>query len=591
MFSQLNPFRLPTHVVLSLEVQANMSANERKKTRFEVLVRHLLDRFLNNELISSDGETGRAILLAYAIAWFGLVVALYLFPAYHLPVRRPFWPKVEDHYFFVMYSMVVMGVVTVYEWDLLFPNLLDVFILSVLPIKDRRLFFARVIALFIFFALILLGTNSLSTIFLPLVSDEPGLAIHLFAHAAAVLMGGGFTAALFLSIQGLLLNLLGQRLFRRITPLLQGASITLLLTVLFLYPTLSRFLHALLTSDSIFVRCFPPFWFLGIYERLLAGSSTLPIFKQLAGTGCWATLLAIAIAVITYPLAYRRRVRQLIEGSGSVNTKSVATQPINKILHATILRPPARRSVFHFISQTLLRTQKHRVLLAMYAGLGIALALADMIVFTVVGGHVRIAFLPNGIRSAIPVLVFWAVAGLRTALAAPIDRRGRWIFRLIIGRANLEHLNGAKIWVAVWGFTVSLATLAVIHWIAPPALKTPISTAVLAVAALGLCLLLTDSLFLGTTTIPFTELHKTSITDMPWIIIRYFVVFPLLVLVVVHYENWLELSMKHIAFMLIGILSAHLWLRWFYSQRVQEMRMGSDFEEGDELFQELGLRG
>lgn len=392
------------------------------------------------------------------------------------------------------------------------------------------------------------------------------------------------------SLQGLLLNLLGQRMFRRITPLLQGFSITILLTVLFLYPTLSRDLRTFLSSTSTFVYFFPPFWFLGIYERLLAGPATLPIFQQLARSGCWATLFTVMLAAVTYPLAYKRRVRQLVEGAGATNTSGWITPPINKILHATILRLPARRAVFHFVSQTLLRTQKHRVLLAMYAGLGIAFALARMLIFTVVDGHTHVGFLANGIRSAIPVLVFWTVAGLQTSLTAPTDRRGSWIFRVTIGRARLAHLNGAKIWVAVWGFAISLATLVALHGVAPLALQTPLATAGQMVVALGLCLLLTDCLFLNTMTIPFTQLRKTALTDMPLIVIRYFVVFPILVLIVVHYEAWLEISVTHLVQMLLLIAAAHIWLRRQYGQRVQEIRSGSEFEDEDEPFQRLRLR-
>ena len=80
-----------------------------------------------------------------------LLVALFLFPAYHgfppYPLHRPFWSQAADHYFYVMYSFIVMGAATVYEWDLLFPDLLDIFVLSPLPIARRRLFFARVLAL------------------------------------------------------------------------------------------------------------------------------------------------------------------------------------------------------------------------------------------------------------------------------------------------------------------------------------------------------------------------------------------------------------------------------------------------------------
>ena len=593
MFRRLNPFRLPDHVVLSLEVQAKMPKSGRVQGRFEVLVRHLLNRFLNNELMSSDGETMRAIQLGYVIALPGLVVALMLFPVYHafppLMGKRTFWLQVSDHYLYVMYSMVVMGIVTVYEWDMLFPDLMDVFVLSVLPIEGRKLFWARVLALVIFFALVLLGTNSLGTIFLPMVADLPSLGVHLFAHAAAVIMGGSFTIGLFLALQGLLLNLLGGRMFRRITPLLQGASITILLTVSFLYPLLSRFLQALLSSGSVFARCFPPFWFLGIYERLLGGPSTLPIFKELARSACWATSVTIGVAIAAYPLAYRRRVRQLIEGSRALNTSSLVTRPINRLLHATILQLPERRAIFHFISQTIMRIQKHRVLLAMYGGLGIAITLAETTSLTIVDNRLRVGVLSYGIYAAVPVLAFWTVAGLRTALAAPIDRRGSWIFRVIIGRAGVEHLNGAKIWVATWGFSVSLVAMVLLCIVAPALWRTPLDIACRMTVAVGLCLLLTDCLFLAAVTIPFTELRKTSIVEMPLVVVRYFVVFPLLVLMVVHSEMWLEVSVWRLIAVALAMTVAHLWLRWRYGLRVQEKRLAYGFEDGDELFQRLGL--
>ncbi len=105
----------------------------------------------NNELLASDDETKRVMVIAYAAALPGLLVRAVLFPAYHgfppHPLHPSFWAQASDHYFYVMYSFIVMGAATVYEWDLLFPDLLDIFVLSVLPIEKKRLFFARVVAL------------------------------------------------------------------------------------------------------------------------------------------------------------------------------------------------------------------------------------------------------------------------------------------------------------------------------------------------------------------------------------------------------------------------------------------------------------
>jgi hypothetical protein len=68
------------------------------------------------------------------------------------------------------------------------------------------------------------------------------------------------------------------------------------------------------------------------------------------------------------------------------------------------------------------------------------------------------------------------------------------------------------------------------------------------------------------------------------------VVFPIMVLMVVQHEPWLEISVTHLVQILLAIVAGHLWLRWWYGQRVHEVRAGSDFEDSEELFQQLGLR-
>ncbi|MGH9597584.1 MAG: hypothetical protein ACRD3K_12375, partial [Edaphobacter sp.] len=90
------------------------------------------------------------------------------------------------------------------------------------------------------------------------------------------------------------------------------------------------------------VRYFPPFWFLGIYETLLSGSSTPAIFHQLARNGCYGLLFMLGCTLLTYPLAYRRKVRQLIEGSSAVSAHGNTSTSIRRVLHATILTHPAQ---------------------------------------------------------------------------------------------------------------------------------------------------------------------------------------------------------------------------------------------------------
>jgi hypothetical protein len=594
MSNRLGLFVEPEHSVLSLNVQAQSVIARREQSQFEILVRHILSRFFNNELLSSDDETKRVMQISCAIALPTLIVSLFLYPAYHAfppaPAHRPFWSQAGDHYFYVMYSFLVMGAATVYEWDLLFPDILDIFVLSILPISNRRLFLARVLALAIFLSLVQVGTSILGTLFLPLVAELANFPRHLLSHFIAVTMSGAFAATCFLSLQGTLLNVVGERIFRRITPLLQGLSIMVLLVVLLLCPTLAGALKPLLTSENAGIRFFPPFWFLGIYECLLAGASAPAIFHSLARTGCYALLFTLSCTLLTYPLAYRRRVRQLIEGSAATGRPSGANAPIRRILHATILRNPAHRAIFHFIGQTILRSQRQRVILAMFGGLSVALALAQMVVLSFTPGRVHLSLLPNGIRSAVPIMAFFTIVGLRSVLSAPVDRRGSWVFGVLIGRPRSDHLAGASIWVTLWALIVSLGTALLFHTLSPASMRNHRTTLGQLLMAAGLSLLLSDILLFSIRTIPFTHLHKGSVNDLPFAIARYFVLFPIFVAVAVGREAWIEASPTHLVTTLLLFTGAHLLLRRAEATFLAQSTLETPPDEADEFPQRLGLR-
>jgi hypothetical protein len=594
MLSRLRIFPQSEAPVLTLFKPSQLHTVRHPKTQFELLVRHLLDRFFNNETISVGGDTVPLIMtVAWTIALPTLVMAIFCYPFYHAfpphPHVPPFWLQVSDHYFFVMYSFVAMGVVTAFEWDLLFPNVLDIFVLSILPISNRRLLIARMSAVFIFLALFLAGTGSVGIIALPAVTELPGVRLFV-AHFVAIILSGTFTAALLLSLQGILINLLGARLFRVASTFTQGISVAILLIILFLFPLLSRSLQPLISSDSLFVRWFPPFWFLGIYESVFAGKSTLPVFTKLAHTGYQATSLLLVLAIATYPMAYRRRARQAIEGSVAQNARNPFTQPIIWLLHRTVLRNPAQRAIYHFIGQTLLRTQRHRVYLAMYAGLGAALIFTCSVVLRVDSQHVSVIFSVYGLRLAIPALAFWTVAGLRTSLTSAADSGGSWVFRSIHGRPSIEHLTATRIWVLVRTVAITLGAVAAFHFLAPPELRTVRETAVQVTVAAGLSLLLTDAFFLQVRTIPFTEARVPLNTDLPLVLLHYIVVFPAVVLTTVNCEPWIEANPGHLILVGLLVVALHILMCRIHRQIVTKQISRSGYEE-DEFLVTLDLRG
>ena len=297
--------------VLSLSVQAAAPPAARHPSHFEVLVRHLLDRMLHNEAMGEDAEA-RIAQLSYAVALPGLLFALYLFPAYHglppHPQERDFWSQAGDHLFYVTYSFVILGLAMIVQWNALFPDVLDLYILSSLPIARRRLLLGRIAAMAIFLGLVHLGTSLLGTLFLPGVADlRYGFWRHLFAHAVSVTLAGLFAATLFLTLQSLLTCLLHGRLLDHSAAALKAGAVVLLLTLLFLFPLSAHYLYAGLSSGSPLVRGIPTLWFLGLYEVLLAGSAAPPVFRELAKSGAEMTLLLCASSALLYPCLHAKR--------------------------------------------------------------------------------------------------------------------------------------------------------------------------------------------------------------------------------------------------------------------------------------------
>jgi len=585
--------------VLSLEVLARREPSEEKEqpTQFRVLVRHFIERFFNNEMASSEGDAKtRLVQVACTVGIPPFVVALYLYTPYHMPHQvRPYWAQVGDHYFYALYSMVAMGLVTIFEWDLLFPDLLDVFVLSPLPVRSLRMLGARVAAIFILMGAALFDSSFLAPVVLPAAVDPPHLLRFWAAHLLAVAASGVFGAAFFLALEGILVGVIGDRFFRKIALWMQGGFVVALLTLLFLYPAIAGSLGPVLQSHSRFVAWVPPFWFLGIYQRILDGPATPAVFTRLAHMGWLAVMLAAELAIISYPLAWWRRTRALVEGTAKRERQNRVVLPIRSALHATLARQPAFRAMWQFIGQNLLRVPRYRMVLVMYGGMGAALLFAAVTRVGVGHGSLRFVFSPEGLRATVPIVAFWTVSGLRSTFLAPADQRGRWIFRVILGKAGRAETSACRRWVFLWSAMLSLgAALAAIvarqerNWAGPLAWRF---AACQVLVALALSLLLTDAFFLNVKTIPFTGARSSSATNFALLLIPYLGFFPAIVLFTVGLEPVIEASTPHLLIAAALATAAHLVLRAIHRRRMAEHLQAIEPDDDEEDFpMRLGLR-
>ncbi len=580
---------------------------EPQRSQFVLLMRHFLERFFNHETASpyGDGKT-RLVLLAFAAGVPGFMVAVWLWPVYHRfrgwpPGSTqvgppPYWVQVNHHFFFVLYSFVVMGLITVFEWDLFFPDLLDVVVLGTLPLVQRRVFFGRAAAIAIFIGGFLFDANFLAPGILPAATDPPHIVGFLAGHVAAVVAGGSFGAGAVIALQSVLLAVMGERLFRRISLVLQGAAVTVLVMLLLLFPVLSGVTPRLLQSHNGAVLLFPPYWFLGMYQTLVDGSSALPIFRELSRIGLTALLSTAAIGVVSYPVAYLRRVKDLLEGAPPRTGRNGLLAPFNRLLHLSAVRKPIGRAVFHFINQTLFRVPRYRIYLVLYGGVGLSVLIATVLRLTVVNGQLHAEASADGIRVAVGIVAFWITTGLRTAFVSSGNQQGNWIYRFTHGRpadfdAAIGELESAELWVLLCAVAITELMVGLLWLVTPVGLFSLQGTAAQILVGAGMCVVLTDAFFANVMIVPFTGEPSREKPNLAFTLLLYFTFFPAVTAVAMISDRWIEQGWQNFGVVAIAIVVIHLWFRYKHREVVRIHSAQAELEEGEEDFpMRLGLR-
>jgi hypothetical protein len=251
-----------------------------------------------------------------------------------------------------------------------------------------------------------------------------------------------------------------------------------------------------------------------------------------------------------------------------------------RIEHA-LVRRPGERAVFHFIGQTIARNNRYQVYLAMYGGIGLALAIACALTFRINHDSLEPGLSIPGLHAVLPLLLFWLIAGLRVAFAFPQNLSAGWVFR-ITGVYTGECASAARKWVFLCALGVLCAIVAALRAAGWDARHLLIQI------VFGLCIsiLLTDGFFFSQQTVPFNQPRMPGKTSFPLMLSLYLGVFPLFVSLVVVAEMQLEkhpLKLLLPALVAIGIHAALTLLRRGPGEIEEEME-GYDGE-----FQLLGL--
>jgi hypothetical protein len=417
---------------------------------FAALVVHFTHRFFDTDSPSEE-SVPRNRLIQFLALIFVVTPMLMVFVVrgeqsiqVQLGTFEFAWWWTGIHYTLVCYEMAVMGLVMTLKWDSLFPDRLDYLILTSLPVSTKRLFLAKAVAVGVILLLFALAANAVLIVFVAFMEPRAFLG-----HLVAVLGGSIFAVLFFLALQGILINLLPASVFRRVSPALQMVAIALLITLVLVLPLVAVSLRPLVIIDSTWLDYFPPVWFLGIYELLAPSNTPIPKLTMWAGRAMAMTALTALFVVISYGFGYRRHSRRVLESVDAADrSPRFWNQAGNRALHFVLGTNAFQRAAFDFLGKISDRSPKHRISAALYAGLGIALALSSLFVIDRREAF-PIRLSAAGLLEAPAVLSFLLVAGWRSTFGIPYELGANWVFQMTSRRGAADFRKAMRKWLFV----------------------------------------------------------------------------------------------------------------------------------------------
>lgn len=506
-------------------------------SQFRLLVRTFFERFFDNELVSSAIELRQALI--FLLALLTIVPAFmamgsmggYMFVSRRTPwmLERFSWPH---KLFFITYSMMIVGLAAVMVWDSLTIDRRDAMILGSLPVRGRTIVSAKLAALLAFLLLLAVTINvPCAFVYASDFADarSPGFFVRVVgAQLAGTVVAAAWVFTTLIAVQGLL-SAVPRRLGNVITIVFQALFVATLFSMLVLMPvglraTVGAF-QAMDASTSRTMSLVPPVWFLGLYETLLG--SPRPMFHRMASIAAGALAVSTVAAVLVTAGAYLHQLRYAVEAAVAPSAAGSLSARARARVLRVMARTPDAQAVLGFTLISMARSRKHQLLLAAYAGAGLAVVVAVLVHGAARGGmaslgHPRVAVL------WIPlVMILWLLVGLRATFRMPTELPASWTFHVNASGPASAYAPAARAAAVLIVLAPVLATSLIVYaWLCG---WTVAAIHVTFCGLMGAALL--EVLFARFDQIPFTRAYEAGRANVR-------VWWPLYVLALEAYAHW-----------------------------------------------------
>jgi hypothetical protein len=421
--------------------------------QFAFLTRHFFKRLFRNDIVDFEDQMKErliAVLSVLAIIIFWSSETL-LFKYNFVPDAGSSWQ--EKSYIFTL-VMIIFGIVTLLEWDVLFPDRQDFLNLAPLPVRMRTLFLAKLASSLLFVGLFSVAMNCGAAVLFSLylarwrVDKDLLLACwYVVSHLLSAFVACFFVFFACVFLQFLLMAVLPFGLYRRLSLYVRAALVALFIFLLLAFlvePGLLdgsfRSMGSLKDSGEPFFFRFPPFWFVGLYEKLLGTGD--PAFGALARTALMAMMLSLASFAAASLLSYHRHVRKTLESMKTGWALPGFSKGWRRLLGKTVLRTPEERAVYGFFAKTISSSPKQRVTMAYY----LAIAAGVVMLYIVANREALRPLTPASRALLVPpiFLAFSILAGVRALVNVPASPGANWIFQVTDTGRPMRYVAGLK---------------------------------------------------------------------------------------------------------------------------------------------------
>ncbi len=482
--------------------------------------------------------------------------------------------SLPDKYMFLSLAMAVTGIVTVLKWDRILPDSQDYLNLAPLPIRPRRILLANATAILVAVVTVALAVNLLPSALFPMFvtagAHSPFAAFLQFAaiHAAVVLLASFFTICAVFALLGTLSALLPREAFRACSSWVRAVVLLALLALLPTAFTGSAVVRSLERHPDSLLRFLPTIWYVGLYQNLQHRAS--PLLAAMGQRGLAAAGIAFVLMAVSYALSYRRRFADVLEGG---------RRPSEQRLFALILAvldlfsrraSGFERACHRFVVRALLRSEPHRIAIAVSAGLGWLLACQDILSAPPPaqwGDPPAVEWLQAPLAAA-----YLLILGLRLAFELPTGVSSNWIFRTILDPRENETLPVVRLVMLSFLVPVVLLPGFIVAWTASGFSSAAIQT----LYVLALSASLVEVQLAGYRKVPLTCPMPGFRDHLPMLCLIQFLGYELFT----HGGASMELRMlSHpVAFLLVPAAMAGAW--YWNRRRIEDAREAGELEEG-----------